>query len=473
MKTRREDPLRGETQNLRARLAEADETLRAIREGEVDAIVVSGSKGEQVFSLSGAETVYRMAVETMTEAVLNVSPAGRILFCNPRFAAFVGTRSEQVMGRRLTEFMRPAERLSWRALLRRAQEKPVAQRMVFQGADGRAVPVHLSAHALHQDGSVSLCLVATDLSELENSAGLLRQLREQQQELGIVNEELRVNNETLEQRVAERTAELEARMRQLRTLAEQVTRAEEQERRRIAGVLHDGLQGLLVGARYRVEAIRMQFTDPALNRDLEALTGLLDESLDVSRSLTAELCPPILNQGSLATALEWLGQWFWEKHGLTARLRLEREADVPTGELCVAIFQAVRELLFNVVKHAGVKSAHIRLRRKADGTIGVVVSDQGVGFDPAQTRRNDCVTGGFGLFSLRERLELLGCELEVDSAPGRGCRVSVLASPSVLSRASASNIAASSGPSAPAPDGRPSAPDARIRIVVADDHARK
>ena len=98
-------PAAREIEELRARLAEAEDTLRAIREGEVDAVVVSGSKGEQVFSLTGAESVYRLIVETMHGTAFTVSLDGTILFCNARFGQFLKRPPEQIVGRLLQEFL--------------------------------------------------------------------------------------------------------------------------------------------------------------------------------------------------------------------------------------------------------------------------------------------------------------------------------------------------------------------------------
>ena len=119
-------------EELQAQLAEAEETLRAIREGEVDAVIVSGSRGEQVFSLVGAESIYRLIVETMKEAAFTVTFDGKILFCNAQFGEFVKRPMEQILGHSLREFVDPANRSAADALLTVAQEQPVKQRLVFR-----------------------------------------------------------------------------------------------------------------------------------------------------------------------------------------------------------------------------------------------------------------------------------------------------------------------------------------------------
>ena len=176
---------------LRAQLGEAEETLRAIREGEVDAIVVSGSQGDQVFSLTGAESVYRLIVETMKEAALTVTTDGRILFCNSQFGAFVQTPPERILGRPLAAFVAPDSRAVVASLLARSQEASVKRRLVFQGPEGPPLPAHVSAMALRQADSLSICLVATDLTELEASTELLRLLQREQAALRASETEFR------------------------------------------------------------------------------------------------------------------------------------------------------------------------------------------------------------------------------------------------------------------------------------------
>ncbi len=175
--------LLAEIEDLQARLTEAEDALRAIREGDVDAIVVSGSRGEQVFSLTGAEQVYRLIVETMREAALTISFDGRILFCNRQFSHLVRNPQEQIVGRRLEELVAPEDRREVASLLARSQVVTVTRRLVFQGAEAPAVPTHVSAAVLRTSEGESICLVATDLSEMESSAKIIQQLRRQQEAL--------------------------------------------------------------------------------------------------------------------------------------------------------------------------------------------------------------------------------------------------------------------------------------------------
>jgi PAS domain S-box-containing protein len=168
-----------ENQRLKAELEEAREQLRAIREGEVDAIVVAGAHGDQVFSLTGAEAVYRLIFNTMQEAALTVAPDGGILSCNPQFEKLLRVSSGSVIGRALATFIVPGERDAVAAILARSETKPVKARLVFWAQDGAFVPAHVSAHSLPMPDGPSICLIATDLTEMEASLEILRRLREE------------------------------------------------------------------------------------------------------------------------------------------------------------------------------------------------------------------------------------------------------------------------------------------------------
>ena len=161
---------------LRRRLADAEETLNAIREGEVDAIVVSGKGGQRVFSLTGAEQVYRLIVETMKEAALTVAFDGTILFCNAQFGEFLGLPQEKILGHVLHEFVAPEQHPAISELIAHSATRGVKERLVFVSKVRPPVPAHVSANVLDQDDGVSICIVATDLSELETSQEALRRI---------------------------------------------------------------------------------------------------------------------------------------------------------------------------------------------------------------------------------------------------------------------------------------------------------
>jgi signal transduction histidine kinase len=117
--------------------------------------------------------------------------------------------------------------------------------------------------------------------------------------------------------------------------------------------------------------------------------------------------------------LKWLARWFKEKHGLVVELGIQDELEPMPEEVIIQLFQFIREILFNVAKHAGVKTARVKAAQR-DGRIFVSIEDEGAGFDPSHLRTEGGNSGGFGLFSINERIGFLGGQMEINSAPGRG-----------------------------------------------------
>jgi signal transduction histidine kinase len=228
--------------------------------------------------------------------------------------------------------------------------------------------------------------------------------------------EIRRMNEQLERRVSERTA-------QLRQMTLQLSIAEEEERRKLAELLHDSLQQLLVYARLTVGEARTHARGGRLRQSLERVEASLGEAIEVSRTLTAELSPPLLYERGLLAAVGWLAGHLRERAGLCVEVRASADAEPRHETTRVLLFQCIRELLMNVLKHSGAKTASVDIGRH-DGDIQVAVSDQGCGFDPGDPSVERS-SAGFGLFSVRERLRQLGGRFDVESAPGRGTRVTL------------------------------------------------
>ncbi|MFA6271178.1 MAG: PAS domain S-box protein, partial [Candidatus Paceibacterota bacterium] len=155
-----------EREDLRARLAEAEEVLNAIRNGEVDAVVVAGEHGEQVYTLCGANRIYRELIETMGEGAVTLSADGVILYCNAYLAKLLGRHLDQVLGSALRNHMPPADQQALDSILALAPTAPNHREINLQTSEGRLVPVYLSAFCFLNDGAgMVFCLVLTDLTE--------------------------------------------------------------------------------------------------------------------------------------------------------------------------------------------------------------------------------------------------------------------------------------------------------------------
>ena len=243
-------------------------------------------------------------------------------------------------------------------------------------------------------------------------------------------------NDRLEAAVAARTAELaranaelHRKNAQLRAAAGRIGEVARRERDRIAHVLHDHLQQILVGAKMNVSVLGMSCGDG--DKEIaDRVAGLIDDAIAESRSLSAELAPPILRSAGLAPALHWLAGQFERRHGLPVEADCDADASAALDESTAALlFAAARECLLNVAKHAAAGSARLSLDATGcgpgcggEGCPGVTlsVSDDGRGFDPAADRED-----GFGMSDLRQRVDLLGGAVDVTAAPGAGCTVRV------------------------------------------------
>jgi PAS domain S-box-containing protein len=406
MKIIKHNSSQDEILKLRERLAEAEEVLSAIRRGRVDALMVSGPHGDMVYTLEGADYNYRLLIETMTEGAVILNEDGTILYCNSRFAEMVKLSIEYVIGGSMGDFIEAFDKNRFAEILKQAVSKIIREEVRIHSRSGDPIPVLLSLRSISDMEMKSICMVVTDLTPQKIT----------EQKLKDYGDELHKKN-----------IELSIRAEQLSRLSSQLTLSEQLERRRLAKILHDHLQQLLVAAKIGLETIS-QRTAEDQQKQVREISGLLSESINASRSLTVELCPPILYESGLNQALEWLASLMKEKYRLHVDLELDKMA-IPTSEnMRILLFESVRELLFNVFKHAGVNSARVEVIREDEEYLKIIVSDQGVGIDLENLGKNsDPTSGGFGLFSMRERLSLLGGRFELTSNLGKGTIVSLTA----------------------------------------------
>jgi two-component system, chemotaxis family, CheB/CheR fusion protein len=210
-----------------------------------------------------------------------------------------------------------------------------------------------------------------------------------------------------------------------RELASRLAMAEQAERRRISRILHDDLQQLLYGVGIRLEMIARRLCDPdqsAIRGEVAQARQWVDEALSITCKLAVDLSPPVLPKEGLVESLRWLQGVMKELHGLDFVVESEQPFCPPDRDLSQLLFQSTRELLFNVKKHSGVDRAKVRLTEEA-GSLSVHVIDEGGGFDLEEIAMRDHEGGSSGLFSLRERLDLVGGRLDIRSRPGCGTHI--------------------------------------------------
>jgi PAS domain S-box-containing protein len=178
-------------EDLRRRLEEAEETLRAIRSGEVDALVVAGAEGERVFTLEGADRPYRALIESMQQGALSLGSDGTIVYCNRRFAEMVARPQEKVIGAAMAGFVPAPQRPGFEDLLRRGREIGTQGELHLEAPDGSTIPAYLALAPLPLGGGAGLSLVVSDLTEQKKHQDLLEVNRRKDEFLAMLAHELR------------------------------------------------------------------------------------------------------------------------------------------------------------------------------------------------------------------------------------------------------------------------------------------
>jgi CheY-like chemotaxis protein/anti-sigma regulatory factor (Ser/Thr protein kinase) len=261
----------------------------------------------------------------------------------------------------------------------------------------------------------------------------------------------------------------------LSRLASQLTLAEQSVRKQLASTLHDGLQQLLFSAGITLDqAVKPSSQDDQVEL-LQRARALVTEAVEAARTLSLNLFPPVLHVGGLPAALSWLARRTQEQYSIVVNVTADPQANPQTSDVRILLFEAVRELLFNAVKHAHVDRVGINLALGPGDSIQIQVSDEGVGFDPTATLHDrNQPQAGLGLFSIQERFALLGGHLDIQSAPGKGSRFTL-----TLARTGLKRLATDGIQTAPRDTNRQDrlvnnfarGTSKSLRILIADDHA--
>ena len=268
-----------------------------------------------------------------------------------------------------------------------------------------------------------------DLAEAFNTMADKVQTRET--ELRTSEDALRQANENLEQRVRERTMDLENLMEQLeksrgdlRRLASELVMAEQRERKRIAGVLHDEVAQTLAAARMRLDMLQGISSDPRDKQRLEETKALLVLSIRETRALMTDVSNPLLFDMGLQAACVSLADRLMKSHSIRISCDVRDTYKHLNPDVKTILYQVFRELLNNVVKHSKAQNAHVMIDME-NGHFHMKVTDDGLGFDTKMLGAPS-IEGGFGLYSIRERLLAVGGSLNIESAPGTGTVVTAL-----------------------------------------------
>jgi PAS domain S-box-containing protein len=571
---------------LQQRLKEAEDTLQAIREGGVDALIVETGEGDQVFTLKSADYPYRLIIDNMIQGAVIFDDAGIIFYANATFAGMVNYAHQELFGYSLDSFIAEEDRDFFRALSSSHSHSAGGTGSIrLVPKDRHDLAVYVGLVSIKIDNQYLHCAILTDLTEqkkydralaeerfsrmileqtgeavvvCEPSGRIIRSSRatdrlvqqstlhtwfhekfqfrssitgmpacgsepwnegrnviedviggrtlhgleltlqvanrtvplllsgrplldEDENTIGAIitmvditeqkkaEQALKLLNDSLEQRIGDRTRDLLSYQKHLREMTSELVVTEQRERRRLANELHDYLAQLIVVCRMKLAQLNRAGWTPELKTNIEDIDKILTDSLEYTRTLIAELSPSILYELGIVPALFWLGGQF-ERHDLHVDVR-EEDKDISLPEdHAIFVFQAVRELLFNILKHADTKHARIALKKTATHELEVKVEDDGRGFHLSSESHDLARPGKFGLFSIRERVEALGGEIQIESKPGEGTCITLhvpydSCPPSELSDSRSGPVPFMGSQSSL------TTRDKGIRILLVDDHA--
>jgi signal transduction histidine kinase len=213
---------------------------------------------------------------------------------------------------------------------------------------------------------------------------------------------------------------------QLQSLTSELERAEERERKRLAANLHDGISQMLAITMIKLDGLRLALAASPHAEELNEMRDLLVQTIENTHTVTFDLCPRVLYELGFEAATESLVEQIQIKHNILTRLVSDRIPILLDNDIRIMLYQALRELLINVVKHAQAKSILVSIQHQ-ESRLLISVHDDGIGFSVAEldSRENLPISGGFGIFHIRERLKYLHGAIEIESAAGQGTRITM------------------------------------------------
>jgi PAS domain S-box-containing protein len=346
-------------------------------------------------SLRNAEERFRTIFENTIVGLYRTTPDGRILLANPALIKMMGCRSFKELAKFNVEkngFDPSTPRSIFKERIKK-EGRITGLEFVWRRPDGTKLFVSESAFAV-KDGKGKILYY-------EGTAQDITKRKEAEAKLMLYQQ-------------------------QLRSLASELSLAEERLRRRIAAELHDHIAQNLAISKIKLESLADN-AEPDLFKSLNEVNGLISQTIEATRSLTFEISPPVLYELGFETAVNWLAKQTRKRFGLEVEFADDGKPKPLDADIRVLLFQAVRELLVNVVKHARAKKAKVFTCR-IQKNIQITVEDNGVGFDAeAISAVNDPAKGGFGLFNIRERLDQIGGSVIINARAGKGTRITLTA----------------------------------------------
>ncbi|HOI16034.1 MAG TPA: PAS domain S-box protein, partial [Geobacteraceae bacterium] len=349
----------------------------------------------------------QFAVDRAHLQALWMTPDYRLVYVNDAACRTLGYSRDELLSMSIPDIdaVSPPHRYveHWRQL---RDNGSIVFESMHRAKNGRVYPVEVQSNHLVFDGKEFNCSFVTDISDRKQAEEVLRTARDE-----------------LEARVRERTD-------QLAELAEELSRAEELERRRIATELHDQVGQMLALSKIHLNSLSQSLAPDTFAQLLGDVRDHISTSINEIRSLTFQLSPPLLYEVGLGAALEGLCEEIEDKYRIRATFRdMDTIGDAGKPELLpegtrITLYQMARELMINVVKHARANRMVVAVKIDS-GSIEIIIEDDGIGFDAEQAMCHADQNKSFGLFSIQHRITHLGGTLDIQSDIGRGSRATL------------------------------------------------
>lgn len=388
-------PIRQITDAMQRR-AEGDLSARPVVKRNDEIGAVAASLNNLLDTLAQREVRIRAIVNTAADGIVTIDEHGVVELFNPAAERIFGYSAQEVIGQNVKMLMPQPYRSEHdgyiQSYLRTGQAKIIGtgREVVGQRKDGSTFPLNLAVGEV-RDGQRVFTAIVRDVTDHHKAK---QDLLDYQQ--------------------------------QLRLLTAELTRAEEDERRRIATELHDQISQSLAAAKIKLGSLRQAAGALGSAPIVDEVRGMLEKAIQATRTLTFDLVSPVLKDLGLVAAVEALAQNLQKQHGLRCRVVDDGQPKPLDETTSSALYKAVREVLMNVVKHAKACQARLSISRRQD-RIEVCVEDDGVGFEVPKEGFRVTMKGGYGLFHINERLTYLGGGMTVASAPGKGTCVTLSA----------------------------------------------
>jgi signal transduction histidine kinase/PAS domain-containing protein len=460
-KAQNTEQLQQENEELRFRLAESQATINAMRNMHEDTLEARGAIQGKYISSSLSENSACLFFAKLNEAALIISAQGKIISCNTHFTQLMNTVSDLVTGSDVLFFILPEWHIKFKSLLNNFRKTGKSENIAFQ-PEGHLPPVQLrvSLSPLSESGeSGEIGVIAIDVSpykkiedELRDAHNTLeKRVAERTANLAHANEELvkariatlsmmgdtvevmnelEITNSKLLEEIGERKkseVKLEQANEQLHALTSRIVTVREEERTALSREIHDELGSALTGVKMGLIHIKRSLPGDErsesyanMHEILASMTNIIDGTIRMVRKIITDLRPEILDEVGLAEALQWYGGEFGKRTSISIRFTVFPKKFEIDKKQTTELFRIFQEILANVAKHSGASKVVVFLKKEND-FLTLRVKDDGIGIKETDMANKN----SFGIMGIRERAKLMGGQMNIKGAPGRGTTITI------------------------------------------------